>query len=103
MFTGGFGAGGGMSLGKTLGNMGSAMSGNMGSIMKGLGGFGSSMGGGLSSILGMLGMFSEGGYSTEPVGARVMSMGAFHTRRTTPRVRTTLRAECPRSCTRTKR
>jgi hypothetical protein len=45
--------------------------------MKGLGGFGSSMGGGLSSILGMLGMFSEGGYSTEPVGSRVMSMGAF--------------------------
>jgi hypothetical protein len=78
MFTGGFGAGGGMSIGKTFANMGSAMSGNVGSIMKGLGGFGSSMGGGLSSILGMLGMFSEGGYSTEPVGSRMMSMAAFH-------------------------
>jgi xanthosine utilization system XapX-like protein len=67
MFTGGFGAGGGMSIGKTFANMGSSMGKNM-----------SSMGGGLSSILGMLGMFSEGGYSTEPVGKRVMDMSAFH-------------------------
>lgn len=47
-FTGGFGAGGGMSLGKTFGNMGSAMSKNLGGIGKFFG-------------------FSEGGYTTNPV------------------------------------
>ncbi|UTC29883.1 putative tail tape measure protein [Bajunvirus bajun] len=38
-FTGGFGKGGGMSFGKTMGNMGSSMSGNFGKIGKLFGGF----------------------------------------------------------------
>lgn len=54
-FTGNFGAGGGWSLGSTLGNMGSSMSGNLGKLGGFLGGF-----------------FEEGGYATSAVTSKVM-------------------------------
>jgi len=59
-FTGNFGAGGGMSIGKTFGNMGSSMMGNLGKM--------GSM---------FAGLFSEGGLSTQPVTGSMFSSASF--------------------------
>lgn len=60
-FTGGFGQGGGFSLGKTLGNMGSSMGTNSGNIMSG--------------FSKMFGSFREGGYTNSPV--QMLGSGGF--------------------------
>jgi tape measure domain-containing protein len=61
----GGGMGGGGGIGSWLGRMFGGAGGGMG-------------GGGLSSLFSMIGgMFSEGGYSNQPVGTRVMSMHAW--------------------------
>lgn len=60
-YTGGFGQGGGMSIGNTLGNMGSSMSSANGNIMNG--------------FSKMFGSFREGGYADSPV--QKMGTGGF--------------------------
>lgn len=62
-FTGGFGQGGGMDIGKTFGNMGASMSKNLGNIGSGFGK--------------IFGAFEEGGYVNQPVGKAVMDMSAW--------------------------